>query len=96
MASQWRNAGTAVTKPGTAVLPESAIIANLCGDAFQSWSSVGFCDGPALRTIQNGTGDDGIIHHKKDEYLSINPKGQVPAIRFDDGDVLAEGTAILS
>jgi glutathione S-transferase len=32
---------------------------------------------------------------KKDEYLAINPKGQVPAVRFDDGDVLTEAAAIL-
>ena len=34
--------------------------------------------------------------HKKDEYLSINPKGKVPAMRFEDGDVLTEAAAILS
>lgn len=34
--------------------------------------------------------------HKKDEYLAINPKGKVPALRFDDGDVLTEATAILA
>lgn len=32
---------------------------------------------------------------KKDYYLAINPKGQVPAVRFDDGDVLTEAAAIL-
>lgn len=34
--------------------------------------------------------------HKKDEYLAINPKGKVPAVRFDDGDVLTEAAAILA
>lgn len=34
--------------------------------------------------------------HKKDAYLAINPKGKVPAIKFDDGDVLTEAAAILS
>lgn len=34
--------------------------------------------------------------HKKDEYLRINPKGQVPAVKFEDGDVLTEAAAILS
>lgn len=29
-------------------------------------------------------------------YLQINPKGAVPAIQFDDGDVLTENLAILS
>jgi glutathione S-transferase len=33
--------------------------------------------------------------HLKPEYLSINPRGQVPAIRLDDGDVLTEAAAIL-
>ncbi|WP_206076981.1 glutathione S-transferase N-terminal domain-containing protein [Palleronia sediminis] len=34
--------------------------------------------------------------HKRDEYLAINPKGKVPAIRFEDGDVLTEAAAILA
>ena len=34
--------------------------------------------------------------HKKAGYLAINPKGQVPAVRFEDGDVLTEATAILA
>ena len=34
--------------------------------------------------------------HKKQNYLAINPKGQVPALQFDDGDVLTEAAAILS
>ena len=34
--------------------------------------------------------------HKKAGYLAINPKGQVPALRFEDGDVLTEATAILA
>lgn len=34
--------------------------------------------------------------HKKDEYLVINPKRKVPALQFDDGDVLTEAAAILS
>ncbi|WP_306752288.1 glutathione S-transferase family protein [Paracoccus actinidiae] len=33
--------------------------------------------------------------HKKDAYLTINPKGKVPALQFDDGDVLTEAAAIL-
>ena len=33
---------------------------------------------------------------KKEEYLSINPKGKVPALQFDDGDVLTEAAAILA
>ncbi|WP_420394023.1 glutathione S-transferase family protein [Acuticoccus sp.] len=34
--------------------------------------------------------------HKKDEYLAINAKGKVPAMRFEDGDVLTEAAAILA
>ena len=34
--------------------------------------------------------------HKKDDYLSINPKGKVPAVKFDDGDVLIEAAATLA
>jgi len=34
--------------------------------------------------------------HKKDAYLQINPKGKVPAVRFDSDDVLTEAAAILS
>ena len=33
---------------------------------------------------------------KNDDYLAMNPKGQVPALRFDDGDVLTEVAAILT
>ena len=33
---------------------------------------------------------------KHDAYLEINPKGQVPALVFDDGDVLTEAAAILA
>lgn len=33
---------------------------------------------------------------KNDDYLAINPKGKVPALRFDDGDVLTEASAILA
>ncbi len=34
--------------------------------------------------------------HKNDAYLAINPRGKVPAIRFADGDVLTELSAILA
>lgn len=34
--------------------------------------------------------------HRKPDYLAINPRGQVPAVRFDDGDVLTEAAAILA
>lgn len=34
--------------------------------------------------------------HKKADYLAINEKGKVPALRFEDDDVLTEAAAILS
>jgi glutathione S-transferase len=34
-------------------------------------------------------------HGQRPEYLAINPTGAVPAIRLDDGHVLAESNAIL-
>lgn len=34
--------------------------------------------------------------HKKTDFLAINPKAKVPALRFDDGDVLTEAAAILT
>ncbi len=34
--------------------------------------------------------------HKKEEYLAINPKAKVPAVRFENGDVLTEAAAILA
>ena len=34
--------------------------------------------------------------HRKDEYLAINPKGKVPALQFDDGEVLTELSAIMA
>jgi len=30
-----------------------------------------------------------------DDYLAVNPKGYVPALKFDNGDVLTEGPAIV-
>ncbi len=34
--------------------------------------------------------------NRQPDYLAINPRGQVPALVFDDGDVLTEATAILA
>ncbi|MGB3166683.1 MAG: glutathione S-transferase N-terminal domain-containing protein [Alteraurantiacibacter sp.] len=34
--------------------------------------------------------------HETDKYLAINPKGQVPALKFDDGEVLTELAAIMA
>ena len=34
--------------------------------------------------------------HRRDAYLAINPRGQVPTLQFDDGDVLTEAAAILA
>jgi glutathione S-transferase len=42
-----------------------------------------------IKTMERGD-------QKKEEYLSINPKGKVPALQFDDRDVLTEAAAILA
>ena len=34
--------------------------------------------------------------HRQPAYLAINPHGKVPALTFDDGDVLTEAAAILA
>ena len=34
--------------------------------------------------------------HRGEDYLRINPKGKVPAVRFEDGDVLTEAAAVLA
>ena len=51
--------------------------------------AVAWLDAPV--TIENLAYGD----HRKDAYLAVNPRGQVPALRFDDGDVLTEAAAIL-
>ena len=35
-----------------------------------------------------------VREHKAPEYLAVNPRGQTPALRLDDGSVLTESVAI--
>lgn len=51
--------------------------------------AVAWADAP-IEVINLERGD-----HKGEAYLAINPHGQVPALVFDDDDVLTEATAIL-
>ena len=51
--------------------------------------AVAWLDAPVkVKTMVHGD-------HKKDDDLAINPKGKVPAVQFEDGDVLTEASAIL-
>ena len=52
--------------------------------------AVAWLDAPV--TIQNMAHGD----NRTPEYLAINPHGKVPAVRFEDGDVLTEAAAILA
>ncbi|WP_217551466.1 glutathione S-transferase N-terminal domain-containing protein, partial [Pantoea sp. GbtcB22] len=36
-----------------------------------------------------------IVTEQGEDYWEINPKGQVPALQFDDGSILSEGVAIV-
>ena len=52
--------------------------------------AVQWLDAPVeIETLERG-------EQKSERYLAINPKGKVPALRFDDGDVLTEAAAILN
>ncbi|WP_299771777.1 glutathione S-transferase [uncultured Tateyamaria sp.] len=42
-----------------------------------------------VRNLQRGD-------HTKPNFLAINPRAQVPAVQFDDGDTLTEAAAILT
>ncbi|MDJ4915302.1 glutathione S-transferase N-terminal domain-containing protein, partial [Salmonella enterica] len=53
-----------------------------------------------LREIGKDFTLDGVDLAKKrlengDDYLAVNPKGQVPALLLDDGTLLTEGVAIM-
>lgn len=58
----------------------------------------------ATRITLYQTGRDAVFHQvvlstKKttdgEDYLGVNPNGQVPAFKTDNGDVLTEGPAVL-
>lgn len=52
--------------------------------------AVAWLDAPvAIHTLQRG-------EHRQPAYLALNPHGKVPALTFEQGDVLTEASAILA
>jgi len=50
--------------------------------------------GLPLTTHEVRLSDKTLVSNRAD-YLAINPKGQVPALRLESGDILTEGPAVL-
>jgi glutathione S-transferase len=76
---------------------------NYSGDPMKLYYSTGACSlSPRIVAFELGLKLEGIkadLKNKKtekgDDYLKITPKGQVPALQLDNGEVLTEGVAIV-
>lgn len=69
-------------------MPELVTMPETC--ALAPNIAVAWLDAPVtIRNIKRGD-------QARPDFLAINPQGKVPALRFEDGDVLTEAAAILA